>query len=235
MIVRIYYQGNKRISALYGGREYDLRGGQPAYIKTEETAPVIQVKNYEKNIVTINWIDLFLQILAGDGSYCVARCSYSFTLKGEKDCVITLKDLSASKGEYIMFSSVYAQTDNGVIENERYQINNPRKIIKKHRLLHILLLSGLPLLTALVIVTLLFLEGVGMWIAIFLFSCVFTIPSFSAVAKFKKYMNDDFASERLLAEAIFQKHPEEYQFEGKKSRFAKCVEKILSKMFNIKD
>lgn len=64
MIVRIYYQGNKRISALYGGREYDLRGGQPAYIKTEETAPVIQVKNYEKNIVTINWIDLFLQILA---------------------------------------------------------------------------------------------------------------------------------------------------------------------------
>lgn len=227
----------KQIIIVHNNKEYYLKSGETACVSIEDNYSKIKVYVLEKNKVLFNWLFALVDGFVSEESVVNSLvCNLTFDIVSyQTDTLITLKDLQyRDDNNGYIYNSVYADCNNNTIANLSYELTDTQAVRKKSLFYYIGIVSWMPVLIVLLILTILF-EELGCIFAGALLFFVFSVPSFKKAYKTKKFYSTEYANEVLLSQ--FDKQKANYGnpvIPEPKGFIEKTIHKILDFIFKKK-
>lgn len=227
----------KQVLIVYNNKEYLLKKGETACVSIEDNYSKIKVYVLEKNKVLFNWLFAFIDGFVSEESVVNSLvCNATFDIQSQQtDSLITLKDLQyRDDNNGYIYNSVYADCNNNTIANLSYELTDTQAVRKKSLFYYIGIVSWMPVLIVLLILTILF-EELGYIFAGALLFFVLSVPSFKKAYKTKKFYSTEYANEVLLSQ--FDKQKANYGnpvIPEPKGFIEKTIHKILDFIFKKK-
>lgn len=230
MRVKINLNGVFRyFSVIYKNQEYSTKNKDSIFLEIDDNDRKIYIKNNSKSSVSLDWLDIFLEMFYGESTTTSIYSDYSFEILSNENCEITIKENDFIINDRMKYLSFCAVSDNALLGNDCFITGDTSKLIKKHRKLHLFLLSGLPLYILVAILALVFDYSL-FWIFIMIF-LLFTLPSIKQRKKFKKYLESPIALEALQKNVIGFRTEKNYE-EKIMTKTDKFFFKLFEKLFN---
>lgn len=218
----------QKYSVIYNNQEYPSKNNNYIFLDLDDDHKKIYIKNHSKSSVSFDLLDLFLEMFYGDSTTTLIYCDYSFEILSNENCEITLKENNFVINDRIKYLSYCAVSENAELGNDRFISQNIDKLIKKHKRIHFLFLSGLPLYILIAILALIFDNGL-LWIFILIF-LLFTLPSIKQRKTLKKHIENKTGIENLQKNVTGFREDDKYE-EKLLSKADKIFFKLFEKLF----
>lgn len=216
------------LSVVYKNQEYRFNNSNYIFIDIDEDCRKIYIKNNSKSNVSLNYLDLILVLLAGDGTITTMCADYSFEILSKDNCEILLLENKFNNKHSIYFESYCAVSKTAELGNDYFMCRDLDRLNKKSRRLSFLLMSGLPFYILLAFL-LLVLEPEQLIIPLIAIFLLFTIPSIRQRRRIKKCATNEKINAKLLENVNGYRADENYG-DKLKTKSEKFIEKIFSKM-----
>lgn len=223
----------RNISVVYKNKEYTFDGNDYVFVDIDDDDRRVFIKNMTKSSVFVNIIDLMFHMLAGDGTITTACCSYAFDIVGNDNCEITIAENKYSTKYEIYFESICALSQTAELKNDTFIPNDLDRLNKKHRRIHALFMSGIPLYTVLALL-LVILEPDQIILPAIIVFLIFTIPSLVKRRRYKKLVTADTIS-RFLLENTLALRADGNPSEKQQTNMDRIISNIVKKMFKSKE
>lgn len=197
----------KQIKIVHDSKEYLLKEGETVSVSLADNNSKIEVYVSEKNNVSLNWLFAMIDGFVSEESVINSLvCNFTFDIVSyQTDTLIILKDLQyRDDNNGYIYNSVYIDCNNNTIANLSYELTDTQTIRKKSLFYYIGIVSWMPVLIVLLMLTILF-EELGYIFAGILLFFVFSVPSFKKAYKTKKFYSTEYANEVLLSQFNKQK------------------------------
>lgn len=186
----------------------------------------ITIKSTKKDSVHFDIIAMILGVFSGDDTITFVNTDYQFTIENDCEC-ITILDNKWKPRTQLVINACYSNSN---VTNECYTMPNISKTRKKHKFIHLLLSSALPIQIILVILCF-FVDPPYLLVLLFvLLFILFTLPSIKEIKRFKKITEPNYANSMLCKYATERRNNGE-SYNEDTSKTGKFVSKILNKMF----
>lgn len=226
-----------QICLIINNKEYTICKDESFSVCVTDSCLRVKVFVIEKNKVLINWLFALIDGFVSEESVVNSLvCNLTFDIVSyQTDTLITLKDLQyRDDNNGYIYNSVYADCNNNTIANLSYELTDTQAVRKKSLFYYIGIVSWMPVLIVLLILTILF-EELGYIFAGALLFFVFSVPSFKKAYKTKKFYSTEYANEVLLSQ--FDKQKANYGnpvIPEPKGFIEKTIHKILDFIFKKK-
>ncbi len=223
---RVLFKRN--LSVVYKNQEYFFNGSDFVFIDVDGSDRRIYVKNNSKSGVCINFLDLILELLTGDGTITTVCADYSFEILSNDNCEISLIENKYNNKHNIYFESYCAMSQTAELGNDCFYCNDLDKLNKKSRRMSLYLMSGLPLYILLAVL-LLILKPEQLIIPLIAVLLLFTIPSIRQRRRVKKCVTKENISLKLLGNVNGFRTDKNYD-DKLKTKSDRFIEKFIGKM-----
>ncbi len=226
-----------QICLIINNKEYTICKYESISVCITDSCLRVKVFVIEKNKVLINWLFALIDGFVSEESVVNSLvCNLTFDIVSyQTDTLITLKDLQyRDDNNGYIYNSVYVDCNNNTIANLSYELTDTQAVRKKSLFYYIGIVSWMPVLFVLLILTILF-EELGYIFAGALLFIVFSVPSFKKAYKTKKFNSTEYANEVLLSQ--FDKQKANYGnpvIPEPKGFIEKTIHKILDFIFKKK-
>lgn len=218
----------RSLSVVYKNQEYFFNDNDYIFIDIDEDCRRIYIKNNSKSNVSLNYLDLLLVLLAGDGTITTVCADYSFEILSNDNCEILLIENKFNNKHNIYFESYCAKSQTAELGNDCFICRDLDRLNKKSKRLSFFLMSGLPLYVILAFL-LLILKPEQLIIPLLVMFLLFTIPSIRQRRRIKKSAVKEKINAKLLENVNGYRTDENYG-DKLKTKSEKLIEKIFSKM-----
>lgn len=186
----------------------------------------ITIKSTKKDSVHLNILAIILGVFMGDDTVTFINTDYHFSVENDCDCITILENKWDPRSP-LGINACYADSN---VTNESYSMPNIKKTKRKHKFIHLFILSLLPI--QLILIALCFLtDPPYLWIIIFiLLFLVYTLPSFKEIKRFKNITKADNVNNKLC-EYANKRRNNDLSYDEDTSKTGKIFSKILDKMF----
>ena len=197
----------EHIKIVHNSKEYLLKSGETISLSVEDNNSKIKLYVSEKNNVLINWLFALFDGMVHEESVVNSLiCDTSFNiLPSQTNAKLILKDLQyRDDNNGFIYDSVFVDCDENVITNLSYELTDTTKARKKSLFYYICIVSWMPVLILLLILSLL-TGDIGFIFAGVIVLLCFSVPGWKKAYKTKKYYSSEYANEVLLSQFNKQK------------------------------
>lgn len=213
------------------GKTYYIKKKDCIVIDTLNDIIPIEISVDRRDKVSVKWLNVILTEAIDTDARSTVYFDYRCTVKADDNCELIIVDNNYRENDSLKLSSVRIVSPSKNICEEEYSHSNDGKSCKrKHTLLQMIFLSGLPWVILGVIYSFFDLE-IGLIIAIVILFFVATVPSIKSVKRFNKAINS--ASDLLSINIIDRCDYDKVEYVANeiiKDNETKGVAKVIAKV-----